>query len=301
MQNSNQLSGAAHAVRVSTTDERAAALEFLSGLAADLSRGPVDLPCFPNVVIKIRDALNNPNTTMEETVRLVGSEPRLTASLMQTANSAALNHSGKRITELKLAITRLGQQLVQGAAMAFAVRQMKDEPKLRSISKPLRELWQESIAVASISQVVSRRTKVRSDEAFLTGLLHGIGRLYIMAHAVDQPGEVSASLAGSDLIAGWHPSIGKAVLENWGMEDAIAEAVSEQFDYDRAPRRDADLTDILIVSVVLADTLGQPAPRQISMEEVSSFSRIGMSLDDCNATLTHAEYQLGSLQEALGC
>ena len=126
MQNSKQISGAAHAIRVSSMDERSAALEFLAGLAADLSRGPVDLPCFPNVVIKIRDALNDPNTTIEETVRLVGTEPRLTASLMQTANSAALNHSGKRITELKLAITRLGQQLVQGATMAFAVRQMKD-------------------------------------------------------------------------------------------------------------------------------------------------------------------------------
>jgi len=237
MQNSKQISGAAHAIRVSSMDERSAALEFLAGLAADLSRGPVDLPCFPNVVIKIRDALNDPNTTIEETVRLVGTEPRLTASLMQTANSAALNHSGKRITELKLAITRLGQQLVQGATMAFAVRQMKDEPKLRSISKPLRELWQESIAVASISQVVARRTKVRSDEAFLTGLLHGIGRLYIMGPCGGSTGRgqrVAGGIGFDRRLASFHRQSSAGEL---GMEDAIAEAVSEQFDYDRAPRR----------------------------------------------------------------
>ena len=73
----------------------ASALEFLARLAADLSRGQVELPCFPNIVVKIRDALLNPRTTTEQTVKLVGSEPRLAARLIQTANSAALNPTGK--------------------------------------------------------------------------------------------------------------------------------------------------------------------------------------------------------------
>lgn len=40
--------------------------------------------------------------------------------------------------------------------------------------------------MASISQVVARRTQISPDEAFLTGLLHGIGRLYIMVRG-DSP------------------------------------------------------------------------------------------------------------------
>ena len=100
-----------------------AALQFLVHLAGELSRGPVDLPCFPNIVIKIREALNDPRTTLEETVKLVGAEPRLAGRLIQTANSAAFNQSGVKVTELRTAITRLGQQLVQSAAMSFAVQQ----------------------------------------------------------------------------------------------------------------------------------------------------------------------------------
>jgi hypothetical protein len=161
------------------SDQGPAALQYLSRLALDLSRGPVDLPCFPNVVIKIRDALKNPKASIENMVNLVSTEPRLAARLLQTANSAAFNSSGSRVAELRTAITRLGHQLLQSAAMSFAVQQMKDGPKLRSIAEPLSALWKESIAVACISQVVARRTKIKSDEAFLTGLLHGMGPLQI--------------------------------------------------------------------------------------------------------------------------
>ena len=275
------------------------ALEFLTNLATELSRGPVDLPCFPNVVIKVRDALNDPKTSIEETVRLVGAEPRLAARILQTANSATFNPSGKRVTELRTAITRLGQQLVQSAAMSFAVKCMKDEPRLRTIAKPLSELWQDSITVACISQVLARRTKVKADEAFLTGLLHGIGRLYIMAHAVDKSTATDKDFLSDDLIAGWHPSIGKAVLENWRIGEDVAEAVNDQNDYGRRVRKGcADLTDILIVSTILAGTL--KGRGVISIESVNSFQTIGLTADDCKTTLTNAAHQLGSLKDALG-
>src|ERR1700736_2827249 len=76
-------------------ETRRAALQFLSDLAAEVSSGIVDLPCFPDVVIRIRSALADPQTTTEKAVVIVGAEPRLAARLLQTANSAAFNHSGK--------------------------------------------------------------------------------------------------------------------------------------------------------------------------------------------------------------
>jgi HD-like signal output (HDOD) protein len=276
------------------------ALQFLTNMAVNLSRGPVDLPCFPNVVIKIRDALHDPKTSVQETVRLVGAEPRLAARLIQTANSVAFNSSGTPVTDLRTAITRLGQRLVEGAALAFAVQQMKDEPALRSIAKQLKELWKMSIAVASICQVVARWTKVKPDEAFLTGLLHGIGRLYIMAHAVGRPSALLLDLTCAETIANWHPSIGRAVLENWRVGEAMAVSVGEQSDFGREHRGEPDLTDVLIVSIVLAEALEASSPK-IDLEEIRSFRNIGFSSEDCRTTLMHAEYQLGSLHESLGC
>ncbi len=113
---------------VAAPDEaRGAAVQFLAQLAAEVSTGTVNLPCFPDIVIRIRNALADPSTTPEQTVTIVGAEPRLAGRLLQTANSAAFNQTGKPLTDLRAAITRLGHQFVQSAAMAFAVQQMKDE------------------------------------------------------------------------------------------------------------------------------------------------------------------------------
>jgi HD-like signal output (HDOD) protein len=277
------------------------ALSFLTDLAKQLSHGPLDLPSFPNVVIKIREALKNPDTSTEKTVTLVGGEPLLAARLIKTANSAAFNLTGKRVTELRTAVTRLGQQVVQGAAVAFAIQQLKDEPKLRSIARPLSDLWQHSIAVASLCQTVAPRTRVNRDEAFLAGLLHGIGRLYILVQAVASSDSVRQELTAPEFVAGWHPSIGKAVLENWQVGEAIAQAVNDQADIDRKTRGDPDLTDVLIVSIFLATLLAEKAPRIIRLGDFESFRRVGITAGDCAVILRQSEYQLASLQEALGC
>jgi HD-like signal output (HDOD) protein len=283
-----------------TENARAEAFQFLTGLAAELSGGTVDLPCFPDVVIRIRTALDDPKITMEQTVTIVGSEPRLAAKLLQTANSAAFNTSGKPVTELRTAITRLGQKIVQSAAMAYAVQQMKDEESLRSVATRLSELWNESIAVASIAQVVARRTKVSADEAFLTGLLHGIGRLYILVRAVGKSRQFGLDSRSLELIAGWQASIGKSVLENWGFAQEMVDAVGDQADYERK-RKNADLTDVLVASIILGEALRQSAPRAVNLGSSTAFQTIGLRQEDCAAILTHAEYQLGSLREALGC
>jgi HD-like signal output (HDOD) protein len=276
------------------------ALAFLTALAQQLSRGPLELPCFPNVVVRIREALRNPDTSTEKIVTLVGSEPLLAARLIKTANSAAFNPAAKRVTELRTAVTRLGQQVVQGAAVAFAIQQMKDEPKLRSIAPHLRQLWKHSISVASLCQVIAQRTKENPDEAFLAGLLHGIGRLYILVHAVTSSNLVREKLAAPEFVADWHPSIGKAVLENWQVGDAVAQAVNDQMDIDRAARGEPDLSDILIVSIFLEKVLAEKPPRKIPPGDFQAFRRVGLTPGDCAVILRQSEYQLASLQEALG-
>jgi HD-like signal output (HDOD) protein len=288
------------AASASPEEARAAALQFLGQLAAEVSSGNVDLPCFPDVVLRIRNALSDPKNTPEKTVTIVGAEPRLAARLLQTANSAAFNPKGKPLTDLRTAITRLGHQLVQSAAMAFAVQHMRDEDSLRSIAKPLSELWKESITVAMICQMVAKRTKVTPDEAFLTGLLHGIGRLYIMVRAVGIARDFSHQELFMELVSGWHASIGKAVLENWGFAEQMCEAVANQTDYERKRRHEADLSDVLVVSIVLGEALKTPAPRVVDKEGINAFLTVGFSDQDCADILTQAESQLETLQSSLG-
>jgi HD-like signal output (HDOD) protein len=284
-----------------STDERASALAFLGNLATEVSKGTVNLPCFPDVVMRIRKALAAPDVSLTEIVKIVGTEPRLAARLLQAANSAAFNPAGKHLTDLRAAITRLGHRPVQSAAMSFAVNQLRLAPALRAISKPLNVLWEQSISVAAICQVVARRTRVSPEEAFLTGLLHGIGRLYIMVRSVGKSDELYQDPSFVDMIASWHPAIGKAVLENWGFDDHMCEALGDQDDHDHSGKNEPDLSDILVVAVVLARVLREPGPRSVDTEGIRSFARLHMTAQNCAEILKHAEHQLGSLHAALGC
>jgi HD-like signal output (HDOD) protein len=292
---------AAHAKgRIAASQDRAAALEFLQTLAAEVSKGSVNLPCFPDVVLRVRKALEDPDAPLAQTVKLVGAEPRLAARLLQTANSAVFNSGGKPVTELRTAITRLGTRLVQSSTLAFAVQQMRLAPVLRSICKPLKEVWEESIAVASICKLVSQRTAVLPEEAFLTGLLHGIGRLYIMVRAASGGEKFRNNRSLSEMIDGWHPAIGKAVLENWGFSELMAEAVGNQQDYEHGART-PDLTDLIVVGVVLAAALRDPGARAIDISQIKSFSRLGLAPQECRTVLKHTQHQIGALRSALGC
>lgn len=286
---------------VATPEERAAALDFLRDLASEVSQGIVDLPCFPDVVVRISRALADPETTAEQTVTIVGAEPRLAARLLQTANSATFNVSGKPVTDLRSAITRLGHQTVQSTAMSYALQQMQHEATLRAIAQPLAQLWEKSIAVASLCHLVAARTAVNPDEAFLAGLLHGIGSLYIMVRAVGRRSTLSENQSCMDLVAGWQSSIGKAVLESWGFPEEMCDAVRDQGDHTRKWKHQPELTDVMIAGIVLADALRNPEPRSVETDGINSFQTIRLTEQDCAAILTDAERRIRLVRDALGC
>ena len=280
-------------------EKRSAARLFLRSLAAELSEGAVVLPSFPDVVVRIRAALADPDAGLTETLEIACAEPRLAERLLHAANTTALCHLGSPVTDLRTALTRLGARAVQSAALAFAVEQVRLAPPHRSISRQLNSLWEEGISVAALCQAIARRTRSSPDEAFLTGLLHGIGRLYIMIRAADRSPSLIGDPAFEELTDRWHPTFGKTILENWGFSQAMSDAVSLQRDRDGGTGHAADLADVLIAGVKLAPALRDPATG-LGMEGVPAFGRLGLTAEDCAAIVTHSEYQLGALNDALG-
>ena len=284
-----------------TPAKQTPALEFLSRIADDLARGPLNLPCFPDIVPRVRGAINNPLSTPDDLVRIAGTEPRLAARLIQTANSAIFNPSGKPLTNLRQAVTRLGHHLLQSVTMVFAIQQMKAEASLRPVAKPLSNLWEKSIAVASICQVLANQLKVPPDKVFLTGLLHGIGHFYIMVRAAEPSSGLEYTDLPAEMLADRHPSLGRIVLEKWNFEPVVFEAIGRQHDYQRSSNRAADITDVVIASVVLAEALLESGCDLTRCAGVTAFERLGLGPKELAATLKHTEYRLVSLRETLGC
>ena len=157
---------------------------------------------------------------------------------MRLANSAALNRSGRPVADLRTAINRLGYNMVRSAAIAFAMAQIRNANRLVGLEHYLNDLWQASTRVAAFAYVLARTcSRVNPDEAMLGGMMHGIGKLYVVTRAVSHPELFSDKPMLDRIVNDWHAAIGKAILENWDFSEEMAEAVGEQQNHGREGRR----------------------------------------------------------------
>ena len=284
-----------------TGNTNKAAFEFVQFLAQELSSGKVELPSFPDIAIKVRKVLADDDVNLDMVVRVVGSEPTLAARLLQIANSAAVNRSGKQVTDLRSAVQRMGLNMVRSAAIAFAMAQMKKANELKGLEVPLAALWKRSTAVAAMAHVVARQlTKMNPDTALLAGLLHGVGELYILTRAHKHPSLFADKPAYDTIVRDWHVSVAQALLENWEMSEEIVKAVSEFEDMDRRHTGPADLSDVLTVAHLMVSYQDYPESIELNMQGVSARQRMALDGPAYTTILLESRDEIKELQEALG-
>ena len=277
------------------------AFAFVQELASELSTGKVELPSFPDIAMRVRQVLADDSVTPDKVVRVVGSEPALAARLLQLANSAALNFSGKAVTDLRTAVNRMGFNMVRSAAIAFAMSQLKKVDALKGLEKPLDALWARSAGVAAMSHAVARRlAKVNPDTALLAGLLHGVGQLYILTRAAKHPKLFANEAVYHNIVRDWHSSISKALLENWDMAEEIVEAVANYEDIDRSHIGPTDLTDVLSVGYLLASYREHPESIELNMQGVAACTRMQLDRDGYDRLIKESGDEIAAIQSALG-
>ncbi len=277
------------------------AFAFVQALAAELSTGKVDLPSFPDIAMRVRQVLADDMVSPEKVVRVVGSEPALAARLLQLANSAALNFSGKAVTDLRTAVARMGFNMVRSAAIAFAMSQLKKVDALKGLEKPLEVLWSRSASVAAMSHAVARRlAKVNPDTALLAGLLHGIGQLYILTRTAQHPKLFANEAVYHNIVRDWHSSIAKALLENWDIAEEIVEAVGNYEDIGRTHAGPTDLTDVLTVGYLISSYRDHPESIELNMEGVAACARMQLDREGYDKLLEECGDEIAAVQAALG-
>ncbi len=291
--------GAAAAAGAATP--RSAAFDFVRSLAQELSTGKVEIPSFPEVAARVQRVLSDENVTPDRIVRVIGAEPTLAARILGMANSAALNPGSEPVTDLRTAVVRMGFEMIRGTALTFALAQVRQAPQLRGLEKPMNQLWTRSVLLAALAQVVARRySTLKPDTAMLAGLLHGIGKLYILTRATRHPALFGDAAAFDNIIAEWHANVARAVLENWGMSEELVEAVHQFDDPDREPRGLVCLTDVLAVAHVFALNFEQPAAAAQAVQKNSYALRLQLGGGPFDAVFDEARAEVQALRRALG-
>ncbi len=247
---------------------QAVGFSFVEQVAQDLRDERLELPAFPEAVLRIQRALQSPDTSTDDVVRILSSEPALAARLLRIANSVEFRRMDQDITDLRKAVSRMGFNMVRSVSVAFAMRALRKKDSYSPAAQAqLEQAWKDSIDIAAACFVIAKRfTRVNPDQALLTGLLHVLGRLYIIMRS-----EHAEELSEADLRAvvdSWHASIGKAILESWGLPEALQSAVEQQDEFEMELDGAVTLTDILLAAKLLTrgehDVAKYPALQRIS-------------------------------------
>jgi HD-like signal output (HDOD) protein len=280
-----------------STTAQAVGFSFVEQLAQDLRDERLELPSFPEAVLRIQRMLQSPDTSTDDIVRILSSEPALAARLLRIANSAEFRRSDGEITDLRKAVSRMGFNMVRSVAVAFAMRQLRRKDSYSAeLRAELERIWNESVDVASTCFVLAKRfTRINPDQALLAGLLHVVGRLYIVMRAQDM--EDAASVDMQAVVGDWHATIGKAMLESWGLPDSIRVAVEKQDDFDSEPEGAMSLTDVLITAKYLHRYRGamDSAPPCRAVRRLSSAATDGVTkaLEEYSGEIESVRSSLG--------
>jgi HD-like signal output (HDOD) protein len=256
-----------------STTAQAVGFSFVEKLAKDLRDEQLELPAFPEAVLRIQRALQSPDTSTDDIVRILSSEPALAARLLRIANSAEFRRMDQEVTDLRKAVSRMGFNMVRSVAVAFAMRQLRRKDNFSPVAQQQLELaWNDSLEIAAACFVIAKRfTRVNPDQALLTGLLHVLGRLYIIMRSKDAEELNEAQMR--EVIDGWHASIGKAIIETWGLPEPLQSAVENQDQFDIELDGPVTLTDILIAAKLLRAGESDPA-------QFPALRRVGVAAGD---------------------
>jgi HD-like signal output (HDOD) protein len=233
----------------------------------------VVLPTLPEVALKVREAAEDPNVGVAELSRVIAMDAALTARLIKVVNSPLLRTS-KEITDLQMAVGRLGINYTANLATGLAMQQMFQATS-DAVDRKMREVWSQGTEIAAISHALCKKyTRLMADRALLAGLVHQIGVLPILTYAEEQEDLLANAITLDQVTARIHSQIGERILKVWDFPADIACVPREYLALERQPAT-ADYADIVQIATQLhAQRQGQ---QEGSIQTLPAAIRLGLN------------------------
>lgn len=145
-----------------------------------IAQQPIDLPVFNPVALELLQLLAEPDIMYFEVIRTIKQDEALSMQVLKMSNSTSYTGRIKCETIENSAI-RLGTQQIANLAIAasHASLHSSDNPLVNEI---MQDLWLHSHACALGCRSIALKTSHQSfaDHAYMAGLLHDIGKLYLL-------------------------------------------------------------------------------------------------------------------------
>jgi HD-like signal output (HDOD) protein len=131
----------------------------------------------PEIYLRLRELLADPDYTMAEVAILLGRDPALATRILQVVNSP-LNRRSCRIETVTHAVSLLGSRQVYDIVLCASVAE-SFKGVLTDVMN-MKQFWQRSVYCAVTAQQLAVACgEMESERLFVMGLLHDIGHLFM--------------------------------------------------------------------------------------------------------------------------
>lgn len=222
---------------------------LISKIKAEHEAGRLILPSLPDIIVRVRQAVNNDDANLGDIIKLIQLDPSLTARLVQIANSP-LYRSPQPVENCLMAVNRLGLTTTRDLVTCLVLNNVFDSENITLHSK-VRKLWQHSCHVAAIASTIAAVTpNLHEDTALLAGLLHDIGVLPVLHYAAEFPDVLESDEKLNLVLNELRASLGQQILQQWNFDRALSDVSAEAENWLRDSGKAADYVDVVIVAQI---------------------------------------------------
>ena len=209
----------------------------------DLVSRTADLVSLPDIYIRLKTVVDDPESSMADVADVVANDPALTARLLKIANSPYFGFPAK-ITTVARATSLLGTQQIHDLVLATTVAEAFSGIPSELIS--MQDFWSNSIRCGLLCRRLAQECNVLdSERLFVEGLLHDVGHLIMYqglpeasaaALLESQQQDKPLFLVERELIGCDYAQVGSALMRSWHFPPGLIESVR----YQNEPARAAD-------------------------------------------------------------
>jgi len=220
---------------------------LISKIKAEHEAGSLVLPSLPEIVVRVRQAVNDDDVNLGNVVKLIQVDPSLTARLVQIANSP-LYRSPQAVENCLMAVNRLGLTTTRDLVTCLVLNNVFNAEN-KMLRNKVQALWKHSCHVAAIASTIAKITpNLHEDTALLAGLLHDIGILPVLHYAAEFPEILASEEKLNFVIQKLRVSLGQKILQEWNFDEALSQVSAEAENWLREGTEVADYVDVVIVA-----------------------------------------------------
>ena len=268
-----------------------------------IDQNRIKLPEMPSTAFELNEVVADPFASVHKIAEVVNKSPSLAALLLRIVNSSFYGFPSK-IDSISRAVTLIGTREITGLALGInIVNVFKDVPKdILDMSSFLRH----SLACGIISRILAANKNLpQTEQLFVCGLLHDIGRLIIYQYFPDQAKTLMHMAATSDklllqlensCLGGKHTLIGKYLLKTWKLPVELENNVFYHHN-PSAAQNPVKATIVHLADIMVnALGLGSSGERFVPPLDYEAWDHLGISPGSFETTIQHATHQLAALE-----